>query len=57
MLRNMLAKDLAIFLVCAAAAFAQPPQETPKPPAPAAQSKEDKEKKVIDREQLSLIHI
>jgi carboxypeptidase C (cathepsin A) len=36
--RNTLVKDLAMLLVCAAAAFAQPPQEGPRPPAPGAQA-------------------
>src|ERR1039458_2183761 len=38
MLRNILAKDLAMLLVCAAAAFAQPPQEGPRPAAPGARA-------------------
>jgi|ERR1039458_3629639 hypothetical protein len=36
--RNTLVKDLAMLRVCAAAAFAQPPQEGPRPPAPSAQA-------------------
>src|ERR1017187_8426320 len=45
MLRNILAKDLAMLLVCAAADFAQPPQEGPRPAAPGAQAPTRQEEK------------
>src|ERR1700691_2682222 len=44
---------LTIFLMCAVAALAQPPQETPKPPAPAAPATPAKEDKKPPEEKTS----